>query len=128
MVIINSNVTSRSIATRLRKEHSMWRDTNFIEKKGFFPVFYEFKEKLPQLSGGAVSLFLYFGLHSNNQTGESFHNIDRIAKFFGKSTRTISKWITELEEAELIERIQLELNGSSHTFLKPYKKEENHKE
>lgn len=118
-------VTSRSIATRLRKEHSMWRDTNFLEKKGFFPVFYDFKDKLPQLSGGAISLYLYFGLHSNNQTGESFHNIDRIATFFGKSSRTVSKWITELEEAELIERIQLELNGPSHTFLKPYKKNEN---
>lgn len=112
--------TKRITATRLRKEHSQWRDTNFSNKNGFFPVFHDFKEVLPNLSGGAVSLFIYMGLHSNNQTGECFHSIDKISKFFAKSPRTISKWISELEEVKLIERLQLELNGPAHTFLRPY--------
>jgi len=62
--------TKRGKATHLRKEHSQWRDTNFSNKAGFFPVFQDFKNLLSELSGGAVSLFLYLGLHSNNQTGE----------------------------------------------------------
>ena len=112
--------TKRSKATHLRKEHSQWRDTNFSNKNGFFPIFYDFKELLPNLSGGSVSLFIYLGLHSNNQTGECFHSIDKISKFFNKSPRTISTWINELENAELIQRLQLEINGPAHTFIRPY--------
>lgn len=114
---------NRDKATKFRKEHSQWRDTNFLNKKGFFPVFYEFKDSLFKLSGGAVSLFIYFGLHANNQTGECFHSIEKISLYFGKSSRTISSWIKELEEAKLITRIQLEMNGTAHTFIRPYKKE-----
>lgn len=117
---MDNEKTKRSIATRLRKEHSLWRDTNFSNKNGFFPVFQDFKEILPNLSGGSVSLFIYMGLHSNNQTGECFHSIDKISNFFDKSPRTISKWISELEEAKLIKRLQLEINGPSHTFIRPY--------
>ncbi|WP_144481463.1 helix-turn-helix domain-containing protein [Cytobacillus oceanisediminis] len=116
--------TKRSMATHLRREHSQWRDTNFSNKVGFFPVFYEFKEILPQLSGGAVSLFIYIGLHSNNQTGECYHSIEKISDFFGKSPRTISKWIDELVEFRLIKRFQLEVNGPAHTFIRPYSNKE----
>ncbi|WP_371019030.1 helix-turn-helix domain-containing protein [Pseudalkalibacillus sp. JSM 102089] len=111
----------RGRATELRQEHSRWRDENFIEKVGFFPVFSEFKKFLPELSGGAVSLFIYLGLHSNNHTGECYHDINRISEFFGKSPRTISTWFKELEEVGLIERLQLKMNGVSHTFIKPYR-------
>jgi len=117
---MNKENTKRSKATHLRKEHSLWRDTNFINKTGFYPLFHDFKKLLPDLSGGAVSLFVYLGLHSNNQTGECFHSIDKISKFFDKSPRTISKWINELEEVKLIERLQLEINGPAHTFIRPY--------
>ncbi|MGC8231133.1 helix-turn-helix domain-containing protein [Pseudobacillus badius] len=113
--------SKRARATTLRKEHSQWRDEQFLEKAGFFPVFSEFKEYLPKLSGGAVSLFLYLGLNSNNQTGECYHDIERIAEYFGKSPRTISSWFKELEEQKIIERLQLQLNGVSHTFIRPYK-------
>lgn len=118
--MLEKEKTKRSIATRLRKEHSQWRDTNFSNKEGFFPVFYDFNKILPNLSGGAVSLFIYIGLHSNNLTGECYHSIEKIAAFFDKSPRTISKWIHELENAKLIERFQLEINGPSHTFIRPY--------
>lgn len=111
----------RSRATELRKNHSQWRDEQFLNKNGFFAVFHGFKDYLPEISGGATSLFLYLGLHSNNQTGECYHDISRIAEFFNKSPRTISSWFKELEEADLIERLQLNLNGVSHTFIKPYR-------
>jgi DNA-binding transcriptional ArsR family regulator len=108
-------------ATKLRKDHSQWRDQNFLNKEGFFPVFYGFRDYLNELSSGAVSLFLYIGLHANNQTGECYHDLNRISKYFKKSPRTISSWFKELEEAGLIERMQLTLNGVSHTFIRPYK-------
>jgi DNA-binding transcriptional ArsR family regulator len=117
-----TNDTKRVIATRLRKEHAHWRDQNFINKVGFFPVFSDFKSYLPKLSGGAVSLFIYIGLHSNNQTGECYHDLDRIARYFNKSKRTIGSWFKELEEHGLIVRMQLEPNKVSHTFIRPYKK------
>lgn len=117
--------TKRNKATHLRKEHSQWRDTNFLEKKGFFPIFTDFKKVLPSLSGGAVSLFVYLGLHSNNQTGECFHSIAKISNFFNKSPRTISAWFSELENVGLVKRIQLEMNGPSHTFIRPYEHLEN---
>lgn len=109
-------------ATKLKKEHSEWRNKKFSNKDGFFPVFYDFKEYLSELSGGAVSLFIYIGLHANNQTGECYHDLERIANHFDRSTRTISSWFKELEDAGLIERLQLKLNGVSHTFIRPYTK------
>jgi len=119
----NMDSHKRERATELRKDHSKWRDENFLNKEGFFPVFSDFKYYLPKISGGAVSLFLYIGLHSNNQTGECYHDIKKISNFFNKSPRTISTWFKELEDVGLIERLQLKLNGVSHTFIKPYIKE-----
>ncbi|CDO05231.1 hypothetical protein BN988_03821 [Oceanobacillus picturae] len=107
-------------ATELRRNHSQWRDKNFFNKEGFFPVFEDFKYYLPKISGGAISLFIYIGLHSNNKTGECYHDIQRIADYFGKSPRTISSWFKELEDVGLIKRLQLKLNGVSHTFIQPY--------
>lgn len=105
---------------KLKQDHFEWREQNFKYKEGFYPVFKGFKKHMQSLSPGAISLFLYLGLHSNNLTGESSHSIETIASFFNKSTRTISAWIKELEEQDLIERVQIKFNGVSHTFIKPY--------
>lgn len=112
----------RTKATRLRKEHSQWRDEQFANKSGFFPVFYDLKNYLNHLSSGSISLFIYLGLHSNNQTGECYHDLKRIAKYFNKSTRTVSTWFKELEDIGLIEKFQLEPNKVAHTFIRPYSK------
>lgn len=114
--------TKRLKALELKKEHEEWRNKNFLDKNGFFPVFYDFKDYLSVLSGGAVSLFIYIGLHANNQSGECYHDLERIANHFDRSTRTISSWFKELEDIGLIERLQLNLNGVSHTFIRPYTK------
>jgi hypothetical protein len=110
----------KELSQKLREEHAAWRKNNFESKKGFFPIFYGFEQFLPKLSGGAVSLFLYLGLHSNNKTGESYHNIETIANFFGKSPRTISSWFKELQNEGLIYRVQTEFNGVTRTFIRPY--------
>lgn len=111
-----------------REEHAIWRKENFENKKGFFPIFYGFEEYLSKLSSGAVSLFIYIGIHANNVTGENYHNIETISKHFGKSIRTVSSWFKELQDHGLIERFQIEFNGVSHTFIRPYTKNNNEQE
>ena len=114
----NSN---KQLAENNRKEYEEWKNLA-LDSFGFFPIFQPFKENflLRKLSGNALRLYLYLGLMSGNQTGETWVSIETMSSYFRKSKRSISAWIKELEDAKLIERMQLELNGSSHTFLKPY--------
>lgn len=104
----------------LREEYRNWREHQHDFRQGFFPIFNDFLTFLPNLSGGACLLYLYFGLHAKNKTGESFHDVKRIAQFFGKTPRTIREWIAELEEKRLIERMQVKFNGVTYTYLLPY--------
>lgn len=106
--------------SKLKRDHLEWRERNFKQKHGFFPIFQDFKVPMKNLSPGAISLFIYLGLHSNNLTGETSHGVERMAKFFNKSTRTIGSWLRELEKEGLIERVQIKFNGPSHTFIRPY--------
>lgn len=110
----------RREAEKFRHYYQTWRKHNVKEKAGFFPVFNDFKEFLKQLSPGAIQLYLYLGIHSGNWTGESYHDLETMAEFFGVSERTIRNRLNELEEAKLIRRMQLRPNSVSHTFLLPY--------
>lgn len=105
----------------LQQDYAAWKQTS-LEMEGYFPVFSSFKEQflLRNLSGNAIRLYIYLGLHSKNKTGECWVTIDTIAKYFNKSNRTISDWIKELENAKLIKRMQLQKNGVAFTFLQPY--------
>lgn len=109
----------------LTAQHEAWRTDNFLNKKGFYPVFSGFKKYFGLLSPGAITLFLYLGLHSNNISGQSHHSIKTMAKNLNKSERTVSNWISELEEIGLIERLQPNFNSVSHTFIIPYDESNN---
>jgi Helix-turn-helix domain len=104
-----------------RESYRKWKKLS-LQYVGFFPVFQPFKEEfiLKNLSGNALKLYIYLGLNSKNETGETWTSIDTIAKYFDKSPRTVSSWIKELESHQLIKRMQLKPNGPSHTFLRPY--------
>lgn len=114
-------IPNKQKAVIYREDYGEWKEYS-LDHHGYFPIFQTFKEAflLRDLSGNALRLYLYLGLMSGNKTGETWVSIDTIAQYFDKSTRAISNWIKELEEAKLIERMQLENNGVSHTFLKPY--------
>jgi len=101
-------------------QYSIWRQEQFNKKIGFFPIFSDFKPFMKQLSPGAISLYIYLGLHANHKTGEVFHSVATIANFFGKTPRTISNWVSELEKEQLIRRHQKKVNSVSHTYLMPY--------
>ncbi|MCY6485889.1 helix-turn-helix domain-containing protein [Clostridium aestuarii] len=104
------------------KNYSKWREKNKELNTGFFIVYTDFKDKyiLRKISGNALKLYIFLGINSKNQTGESWYTIESISKYFDKSPRTISYWFKELEKLNLVKRMQLELNSTSHTYLQPY--------
>lgn len=103
------------------KDYQLWRKDNFKNNTGFFPIFSDFNKYINKLSPGAVKLYVFLGLHSNYTKGTSYYSIKRLSIEFGKSTRTISNWIQELEKNSLIYRKQKRLNGVSTTYLIPYR-------
>nr|WP_313507917.1 helix-turn-helix domain-containing protein [Brevibacillus laterosporus] len=107
--------------TTRRNYHTAWRDTNSLTKLPFFALFKGFKEKnfLANLDPGALRLYLYFGFVANNHHGDSWHSVETIAEYFGKQTRTIDTWISELVKSGLIYRTR-DNKKSNTTFLIPY--------
>lgn len=103
--------------------HTDWRAKMKSEKQGFFPVFSEaIKPHLKDLSGSALRLFIYLGVHSDNETGEVRARITNrtMTDFFNCSERTLHKWIAELENAGLIVRLQTRFKATGKIFMLPY--------
>ena len=112
---------NKVLAELQRKNYAAWKQDS-LNNTGFFVIFNGFLDNnyLNKISGNALKLYIYLGMNSKNDTGESWHSIESIAKYFGKSPRTISYWLSELEEHNLIKRMQLEINKEAHTYLQPY--------
>lgn len=104
-----------------KAKYKEWKELS-LDNMGYFPIFQMFKEDfiLREISGNALKLYVYLGLHAGNKTGESWVTIDTMAKYFEKSPRTISNWLEELVELKLVTRQQLKFNDVSHTFFLPY--------
>lgn len=105
----------------LKKNYSYWKK-NSINDKGFFIIFNGFLEEniLKNISGGALKLYIFLGIKSDNYTGESFYTIPQISEYFSVSERSISNWFKELEKLNLIFRFQLKFNSVAHTYLNTY--------
>lgn len=114
-------IPNRLRAEENRKRYKGWKEVS-LSKFGYFPIFQPLKETslLRNLSGNALRLYIYLGLRTGNETGETWISIETMANYFGKSQRTISGWLKELEKVQLIERFQLKPNEVAHTFLLPY--------
>ena len=117
----NKKISNTTRAKVLEKNFRTWKKAS-LDYSGFFPIFSEFKEGyyLKNLSGNAVKLYLYLGLRTGNEDGKTWVSIETIANYFGKSKRSISTWLTELENHQLVERMQMSPNDVSYTFLLPY--------
>lgn len=113
--------TNKDLSKLMKKNYERWKQSG-LQNNGYFVIFDGFLEynKLKNISGGALKLYIYLGLNSKNMTGEVWHSIPRIAKYFGKSERTINNWVSELEKLNLIKRMQKKLNGVSYTYIQPY--------
>lgn len=114
-------VSNQIKAYRQKYNYSLWKKDS-LDSKGFFVIFNGFLENghLRRISGGALKLYVFLGIKSDNFTGESYYSLESIANYFEVSTRTISNWFLELEQRKLIVRYQLEFNGVSHTYLNTY--------
>lgn len=119
--IIKYKIPNKDLSKLMKKNYEIWKQ-NGLANNGYFIIFDGFLEnnKLRNISGGALKLYIYLGLNAKNMTGEVWHSIPRIAKYFGKSERTINNWIAELEKLNLIKRMQMEVNGVSYTYIQPY--------
>lgn len=114
--------TKDNIANKNKIEYEQWKKDKLNNKIGYFIIFQDFKntQLLKKISGSALKLYIYLGLHTKNYSGECTVTISTIAKYFNKDERTISYWIKELEEIGLIARIQFKIKEPAHTYLKPY--------
>lgn len=104
-----------------RSNYEIWKKHS-LETNGYFVIFNGLieSEKLKKISGNALKLYIYLGIHSKNFTGEVWHSNKTISKYFGKSERTVRDWMKELEDLNLIRRMRLKYNGEPHVFLQPY--------
>lgn len=108
----------------LRKNYGDWKDLRKNSKAPFFIVYSDFKNKLKELSGGALKLYIFLGFHVNTYTGECWVSSKTIAEFFENDERTVKKWFSELETLGLLTRIQTGYHRIANTFFLPYGEDE----
>ena len=125
MVSFIKKYNNKDMAIIYKKNYEVWKKEG-LANYGYFILFNGLitSNKLVGISGNALKLYIYLGIYSKNMTGEVWHSNYKIAKYFGKSERTIRNWMKELEELNLINRMQLAFNGESHTFLQTYNRGE----
>ena len=103
----------------LKNYHNLWRIDLKDRNENFFMLYKDFSRFLPELSTGALKLFLFYGFNAKNETGESWYSIDTIAQKLATTPRSINTWNSELEILGLIYRSS-ENKNSKTTFLIPY--------
>ena len=115
------DLTNKQKAQLYKDNFKFWKERS-LQENGFFVIFNGFLEtgNLKKISGNALKLYLYLGINARNSTGEVWHSNKTIAKYFGKSERTIRGWMKELEDLNFIKRMQLEYDGLAHVYLQPY--------
>lgn len=104
----------------LRSQFKLWRQLSAEDRAGFFAIYGDFLPYLGRLSGNAIKLYVYLGLHAGNFTGECWPSVPTMARRLKKSQRTILSWLKELERCKLIMRIPGPRGEVTHTFLLPY--------
>lgn len=116
---------NRDKSLLMRNNYKIWK-YNALNESAYFVIFQGFLESniLKEISGNAMKLYIYLGINSNNYEGIVWHSNKKIAKYFGKSERTIRTWMKELEDLKLIKRMRLDYDGIVYTYLQPYKNKE----
>ncbi|MSU02146.1 hypothetical protein [Tissierella pigra] len=103
----------------LKDYHDLWRKDLKERNENFFMLYKDFSNFLPELSTGALKLYLFYGFNAKNETGESWYSIDTISEKLATTPRSINTWNSELEKLGLIYRSS-ENKSSKTTFLIPY--------
>lgn len=103
----------------LKNYHDLWRKDLKDRNENFLMLYKDFSNFLPELSTGALKLYLFYGFNAKNETGESWYSIDTISEKLATTPRSINSWNLELEKLGLIYRSS-ENKSSKTTFLVPY--------
>lgn len=117
-----NNLNNTQKGAIMRSNFRRWK-LDSLDEAGYFIIFQGFLESgvLNKISGNALKLYIYLGINSNNFEGVVWHSNSKIAGYFHKSERTIRTWMKELEDLNLIKRMQLKYDGLAYTYLQPYK-------
>lgn len=104
------------------KQYKNWKSNMDKDKLNgkFFILYKDFEKHLKGISSGALKLFLYYGFHAKNDTGVSFHSIERCKDYFNVSEKTINNWNKELLSRGLIYRKSKGRNLNKTTYLLPF--------
>ena len=103
-------------------QYKAWRhnmDKNRLDGK-FFILYKNFEDHLKHISPGALKLYLYYGFHAKNDTGKSFHSVERCSEYFNVSEKTINNWNKELINRGLIFRKNMPGKLNKNTYLLPF--------
>lgn len=111
--------TPNNKSESIMKHHEIWRSYLKENNGTFFMLYDDFNKFLPELSTGALKLYLFYGFSSRNTTGESWYGIDTLAERLDTTSRSINTWNKELEDLGLIYRASGN-KSSSITYLIPY--------
>lgn len=121
-LIAKSSVEADPVMERLRCEYKEWKTNQRDNKIGFFMIYNDLftSGKLKDINSNALKIYIYFGIHSNNDTGECWHSVEAIAEYFNIDKRTVNRALKNLEEINLISRVQKGFRRVANTFLRPY--------
>lgn len=103
---------------KYEESYGQWRKYNKDAKNTFHILPSGLKEYLPYFDGKAMNLYLFYCLHSKNETGETWYSTKRCAEELGVTSRSINNWNVILEDIGLILRASNNKKSVS-TFLLP---------
>lgn len=103
------------------EQYRTWRknkDKSRLDGR-FFILYKDLEEQLGGITPGALKLYIYYGFRSNNETGMSFPSVERCAKYFNVTEKTINNWNKELISRGLIYRKGTSSKLNKETYLLP---------
>lgn len=114
----NSNINEISSINYIKDNYLSWRTCQSDSIEPYYLLNTEFKKYLPYLTTGALKLYLHYCFNARNNTGESWHGRDSMAKELKTTTRSIDEWNSQLINLNLIYRGS-DNKSSTSTFLLP---------
>lgn len=113
-----AGLSNKKKESKITDSYKQWREFNKGVKDGFYILPSGIKKYLPYFDGKAMNLYLYYCLHSDNKTGESWHSTQKCAEELKVTDRSINNWNKILENIGLIVRTKNNRKSMS-TFLLP---------
>lgn len=108
-------------AAHLRSEYKGWKKQAKLDRAPFVPLLKAFAPLLHDgfLPANAIRLLIYVMLKANS-AGELKQSMKQTALDLGLSISTVSRTFATLEDAGLVNVLQLKEGGSSRVFLRPF--------